>query len=163
MARNTSCPAMAKVCEKSHNRLSLIAPSQPEMLMRATNFPNSIEMPLSPLSKVARNGRLAPPLSLPPPPLCLLPLCWRWNLEGFFSNCRAFRESGCYGYLIGILFGRFLFTLHLKHNHKTHFGQQAIYSAANPIVHKLSIQGLCKNHTGPESRVCARWDSPPCN
>ena len=30
-------------------------------------------------------------------------------------------------------------------------------------MRKLSIQGRCGSYIGPESRVCARWDSPRCS
>ena len=38
-----------------------------------------------------------------------------------------------------------------------------LYNAAIPFVRIHSIRGLCKNHTGPESSVCARAESPPCS
>ena len=37
------------------------------------------------------------------------------------------------------------------------------YSVALPFLHELSIRGLCKNHTGPESSVCARTEAQRCS
>ena len=52
-----NCARLTKLLQlKIGDGLNMLNP--PEMLMRATNFPNSIEIPLSPLSRVARNGFL---------------------------------------------------------------------------------------------------------
>ena len=39
---------------------------------------------------------------------------------------------------------------------------QVYYRVVLMVWHKLSIQGLCNSHTGPESRVGARPPAPPC-
>ena len=42
-------------------------------------------------------------------------------------------------------------------------GNLCYYRVMLVVWHKLSIQGLCKNHISPESRVCARPPGPPCS
>ena len=37
-----------------------------------------------------------------------------------------------------------------------------MYRVTHQVVPKLSIQGLCNSHTGPESRVWEQLDVSPC-
>ena len=37
-----------------------------------------------------------------------------------------------------------------------------MYRVTHQVVPKLSIQGLCNSHTGPESRVWEQLDVTPC-
>ena len=36
------------------------------------------------------------------------------------------------------------------------------YRATHQVVPKLSIEGICNSHTGPESRVWEQLDASPC-
>ena len=73
--------------------------------------------------------------------------CWsitstRWN-----SRCKVILVRGayCWGF-------------------KSRFPNvKCVYSVTHQVVPKLSIQGLCNNHTGPELRVWEQPELSPCS